>query len=44
MHAAVESGDYELYKDYADTVNLRKPMVLRDLMKLRDDIHGADWS
>jgi len=38
MHAAVESGDYELYRDYADTVNQRKPMVLRDLLSLRDDI------
>ncbi len=38
MHAAVESGDYELYRDYADTVNLRKPMVLRDLLSVRDDI------
>ncbi len=38
MHAAVESGDYKLYQDYADTVNLRKPMVLRDLLKLRDDV------
>ena len=42
MHAAVESGDYELYRDYADTVNLRKPMVLRDLMKLRDDVEPVD--
>ncbi|GHA19994.1 glutamate synthase large subunit [Arenicella chitinivorans] len=38
MHAAVESGDYSLYREYADTVNLRRPMVLRDLMALRDDI------
>jgi len=38
MHAAVESGDFELYRDYANTVNLRKPMVLRDLLSLRDDI------
>lgn len=38
MHAAVESGDYELYRDYADTVNNRNPMVLRDLLALRDDI------
>ena len=38
MHAAVESGDYDLYRDYAETVNLRKPMVLRDLLGLRDDI------
>ena len=42
MHAAVESGDYDLYKDYADTVNLRKPMVLRDLLKLRDDIEPVN--
>ncbi len=38
MHAAVESGDFELYRDYADTVNKRKPMVLRDLLAIRDDI------
>jgi len=38
MHAAVESGDFELYRDYADTVNNRKPMVLRDLLGIRDDI------
>ena len=38
MHAAVESGDFELYREYADTVNLRKPMVLRDLLSVRDDI------
>lgn len=38
MHAAVESGDFELYRKYADTVNHRKPMVLRDLLGLRDDI------
>jgi len=38
MHAAVESGEYDLYRDYADTVNNRKPMVLRDLLALRTDI------
>ncbi len=38
MHAAVESGDFALYRDYADTVNNRKPMVLRDLLALRDDV------
>lgn len=42
MHAAVESGDYGLYQDYADTVNHRKPMVLRDLLKLRDDLTPVD--
>lgn len=38
MHVAVESGDYELYKEYADTVNGRKPMVLRDLLALKQDV------
>ena len=38
MHAAVESGDFDLYKEYADTVNQRKPMVLRDLLQLKEDI------
>lgn len=38
MHAAVESGDFDLYRDYADTVNNRKPMVLRDLLAIRDDV------
>lgn len=38
MHAAVESGDFELYRNYADTVNHRNPMVLRDLLSLSDDV------
>lgn len=38
LHRAVESGDYALYREYADTVNNRKPMVLRDLLKVREDI------
>ena len=41
MHAAVESGDFELYREYADTVNKRKPMVLRDLLSIREDIKEA---
>ena len=41
MHAAVESGDFELYREYADTVNKRKPMVLRDLLDIRKDIKEA---
>ena len=41
MHAAVESGDFELYREYADTVNNRKPMVLRDLLGLRDDVEAV---
>ena len=38
MHAAVKSGDYAKYQEYADTVNLRKPMVLRDLLVPKADI------
>ena len=41
MHAAVESGDFELYREYADTVNKRKPMVLRDLLSIREDIDSV---
>jgi len=41
MHAAVESGDYDLYREYADTVNQRKPMVLRDLLTFRDDVDAV---
>ena len=41
MHAAVESGDYQLYREYADTVNHRKPMVLRDLMSLNTDVDAV---
>lgn len=37
MHAAVESGDYDTYREYADTVNNRKPMVLRDLLVLNTE-------
>ena len=42
LHAAVESGDFELYRDYADTVNGRKPMVLRDLLSIKEDIAAID--
>ncbi len=42
MHAAVESGDYEKYQEYADTVNLRKPMVLRDLLVPKSGIEPID--
>lgn len=37
LHAAVESGDYEQYRDYAVTVNERPPTVLRDLLGLRTE-------
>ncbi|MBI3898760.1 MAG: glutamate synthase large subunit [Gammaproteobacteria bacterium] len=37
LQAAVKSGDYEKYLEFAALVNGRAPMVLRDLLKLRDD-------
>ncbi|WP_019624846.1 glutamate synthase large subunit [Thioalkalivibrio thiocyanoxidans] len=38
LHRAVQSGDYGVYKEYADLVNERPVTVLRDLLKVRDDI------
>ncbi len=38
LHIAVRSGKYEDYKLFADTVNNRPVTVLRDLLKLREDI------
>jgi glutamate synthase (NADPH/NADH) large chain len=37
LHAAVQTGDYEKYKAFADLVNHRPPVVFRDLLALRDD-------
>ncbi|MCS3904133.1 glutamate synthase (NADPH/NADH) large chain [Methylohalomonas lacus] len=37
LHEAVESSDYAKYKEYSSEVNDREPMVLRDLLKVRDD-------
>ena len=42
LHAAVKSGEYDKYKEYADIVNLRKPMVLRDLLVPRTDLTPID--
>ena len=36
LHRAVQSGDYNDYKVFADHVNQRPPMVLRDLLKLKE--------
>ncbi len=36
LHRAVKSGSYEDYKVFADHVNHRQPMVLRDLLNLKD--------
>ncbi len=34
LHAAVATGDVEKYREFADSVNGRDPIVLRDLLKL----------
>jgi glutamate synthase (NADPH/NADH) large chain len=38
LHAAVQSGEYAKYKEFANLVNRRSPMVIRDLFGLRADI------
>jgi glutamate synthase (NADPH) large chain len=35
LQAAVRTGDFELYREYADVVNQRPASALRDLMELR---------
>jgi glutamate synthase (NADPH/NADH) large chain len=37
MQEAVKSGDYAKWKVYADLINRRQPLTLRDLLKLRED-------
>jgi len=37
MQEAVKSGDYSKWQVYAELVNRRQPLTLRDLLKLRDD-------
>ena len=38
MQQAVQTGDYNAYKTYADEVNKRPIATLRDMLKLREDI------
>ena len=38
LQAAVKSGDYAKYQLFADLVNQRTPLTLRDLLKLRSDV------
>ncbi len=38
LQEAVNSGDYEKYQAYAETVNSRPVAALRDLLELRDDV------
>ncbi|MBI2879136.1 MAG: glutamate synthase large subunit [Candidatus Rokubacteria bacterium] len=37
LHAAVKSGAYEDYKRYAELVNTREPLAIRDLLAFRPD-------
>ncbi len=37
LHAAVKSGAYEDYKRYAELVNTREPLAIRDLLTFRPD-------
>ncbi len=37
LQAAVRTGDYGLYREYADVVNTRPPSALRDLLGLRSE-------
>ncbi len=38
LQKAVKTGDYELYKEYANLVNGRQIAMLRDLLALRSDV------
>ncbi|MBW6475867.1 MAG: glutamate synthase large subunit [Chromatiales bacterium] len=44
IHQAVNSGEWADYQAFADLVNNRSPMVLRDLLKLRNDLSPIDIS
>ena len=37
LQEAVESSDYSKYKEYTNEINGRAPMVLRDLLKVREN-------
>ena len=42
LHEAVSSGEYDKYREYASIVQGRPASVLRDLLKLREDIEPID--
>ena len=44
LQVAVKSGKYEDYRVYADQINNRAPISLRDLLKLREDVKAIDIS
>ena len=42
LHRAVQAGDYGVYQEFTELVNERPVAVLRDLLKVRDDIEPID--
>ncbi|MDM4772423.1 glutamate synthase large subunit [Solimonas sp. SE-A11] len=44
LHAAVQSGDYGKYKEFAELVNHRPVAMFRDLLKFRGDVKPIDIS
>ncbi len=44
LQRAVQSGNYDDYRHYADKVNNRPTAMLRDLLKLKDDCDAIDIS
>ena len=42
LQTAVQSGDYQRYKEYAELVNLRPVATLRDLLVLKSDTDAID--
>ncbi len=44
LQRAVQSGNYDDYRQYADEVNNRPPAMLRDLLALKDDCDAIDIS
>ena len=44
LQRAVQSGNYDDYRQYADEVNNRPPAMLRDLLTLKDDCDAIDIS
>ncbi len=44
LQRAVQSGNYDDYRQYADEVNNRPPAMLRDLLALKDDCDAIELS
>ncbi len=44
LQAAVQSGDYDLYRDFAALVNDRDPSSLRDLLEISPTVRPCRWA